>query len=356
MNSKKLTIALLLILAAIALYLCWLVVGAFLQPLLTAIVLVVAFLPLHIRVERQVRGRSWPALISLLIIILAVLIPVGIVVTTATVELNGLVTSVKQHSAESGGLNAYVQSQLDRAIAWAGNYVDLSQVDVRTQILTRLQAASGNLMKSVGGVLGNIGALLFDFLLVLVIMFFLFRDGRNIHATVTRILPLADTQIERLTVGVTDTIQASMYGIMAVAIAQAVLQGLAFWAVGIPAPVMWGVITAFASLIPIVGATIIWIPAMIWLLAIGSWGKALFLLAWCAGIVGTADNFLRPYVMSGRVEMHPLLLFFALLGGVQAFGMIGLFAGPVILAVTNTLFQLIGEELHAQGVMTGQDA
>jgi predicted PurR-regulated permease PerM len=135
-----------------------------------------------------------------------------------------------------------------------------------------------------------------------------------------------------------------MYGVLAVGAAQGVLVGLAFWVLGLPSPILWGVVTSLFSMVPLVGSGAVWAPAVLLLVLSGSWGKGLLLLGWGVGVVGMVDNFVRPYVMSGQVKLHPLLLFFALLGGVKAFGLIGIFVGPVILAITMTLISLLREE------------
>ena len=118
---------------------------------------------------------------------------------------------------------------------------------------------------------------------------------------------------------------------------------LAFWVLGLPSPILWGVVTGLFSLIPIVGSAAVWLPAAIILAAGGHWWKSLILLVWGAAIVGQIDSFIRPYVISGRVKLHTLLVFFALMGGVKAFGVMGLFIGPVVLSVTLVLLQMLQE-------------
>ena len=158
------------------------------------------------------------------------------------------------------------------------------------------------------------------------------------------VLPLSSEQIEKLFGGVENTIIGTVYGGLVVAAVQGTLLGLALWACGIPSPVLWGVIAAFFALLPVVGTAAVWVPASIYLLAIGSWPWAVGLAAWGAFVVGTIDNVLRPYLISGRVEMHTLLIFFAVFGGVNVFGFLGLFIGPVILAVTLTLLSMLRDE------------
>jgi predicted PurR-regulated permease PerM len=134
-----------------------------------------------------------------------------------------------------------------------------------------------------------------------------------------------------------------VYGGIAVGLAQGSLAGLAFWVLGLSSPVLWGLVAALTSLIPIFGTGIVWAPAAIILLLGGHWIKALILFGWGAAVVAQVDAVLRPYVVSGRAKMHNLLIFFALLGGVKAFGIMGLFIGPVVVSVTLAVLDMLRE-------------
>jgi predicted PurR-regulated permease PerM len=158
------------------------------------------------------------------------------------------------------------------------------------------------------------------------------------------ILPLSSEQVERLFNGIENTIIATVYGGLVVAAVQGTLTGLALWICGIHSPVLWGVVASLFSLIPLVGSAAVWLPAALYLMATGNYVWAIGLIAWGAGVVGTVDNFLRPILISGRVQMHTLVIFFAVFGGVNVFGFLGLFVGPVILAVTITLLGMLRDE------------
>jgi predicted PurR-regulated permease PerM len=158
-------------------------------------------------------------------------------------------------------------------------------------------------------------------------LFFLFRDGRSVSARAADALPLKAGQVERLFTRVSDSIVANVYGCLAVGAAQGSLLSLGFWALGVPSPVVWGLVTGFCSLIPLVGSTAVWGPAAV-----------IFF------VTGQIDNVVRPYVISGRAKMHPLLVFFALLGGVKVFGVLGLFIGPVVVSLTLVVFEMLHEE------------
>jgi predicted PurR-regulated permease PerM len=135
-----------------------------------------------------------------------------------------------------------------------------------------------------------------------------------------------------------------MYGVVAVAFAQGTLGAIGYFIAGLPSVMLWSLATAVFSMIPLAGAASVWAVASIYLIAIGNWGKAIFMLAWGAGIISTADNVVRPLVLSGRVKLHTLLIFFSLLGGVKAFGIVGLFVGPIIVSVAMALLKILEEE------------
>jgi predicted PurR-regulated permease PerM len=231
---------------------------------------------------------------------------------------------------------------------WLDKYVDLSQVDLRAEILDRLQQFSSFLLSHLAGFAGDVTSFLVAAVISFFTMFYLFRDGRAFWRRLSALIPLSSAQLEKLGAGVSGTIASSMYGGLAVAVAQGTLLGLAFWVLGLPSPVLWGAMTAIFSFMPLVGTAMVWLPASIILILIGHPVKGLILIAWGAGVVSTVDNIIRPLVISEHMRFHPLYVFFALLGGVQAFGVIGLFVGPAVLALATSLFSLIREETHTQ--------
>jgi len=157
------------------------------------------------------------------------------------------------------------------------------------------------------------------------------------------VLPLNASQVERLVTGISNSIVANVYGCLAVGVAQESLASLAFWVLSLPSPVLRGVVTALFSLIPIIGSAAVWGPAVIILVIGGHWWKGLILLGWGAGVVAQVDSLVRPYVISERAKLHTLLVFFALLGGVKAFGVMGLFVGPVVLSITLVVLEMLWE-------------
>jgi predicted PurR-regulated permease PerM len=152
----------------------------------------------------------------------------------------------------------------------------------------------------------------------------------------------------RLFTGIRDSIVANLYGILAVGVAQGLLTGAALAILRVPSALLLGLTAAVCSLIPIAGTAVVWVPAAIYLMATGHLLKAMILILWGALVVGTVDNIIRPLVIGSRVELHPLLLLLALLGGLQAFGFIGLFIGPLVISLIAALTIMLKEELNAQ--------
>jgi predicted PurR-regulated permease PerM len=346
MERKQATTAVfLLVLAAIALYFCYLIARPFLSPIFLALMLAIVFHPVHVRIQARLRNRSTAALLSTILVLFAFLVPVvglGIVVSR---ETSGLYQLLNERSAEQGGWNPYVMHGLQRVLSWAGRYIDLSHLDLRGSMLRWLGQISQYLLSWGAHVVSNFIAFIADAVIAFFTLFFFLRDGGEIKQHLAALLPLSRAQAERLFTGISNSIVANVYGVLAVGASQGVLAGLGFWVLGLPSPVLWGMVTALFSLVPIVGSAAVWGPAAIILAISGHWVKALILLGWGAGVVAQADNVIRPYVISERANLNTLAVFFALLGGVKAFGVMGLFIGPVALSFTLVVLEMLRETM-----------
>lgn len=342
-RKQATTTVFLLALAAVALYFCYIIAKPFLSPIFLAVMIAIVFHPVHARVQARVHRRNTAALISTILVLLVLVVPtigLGVVVSR---EVTGLYQLLNEKSAEQGGWNPYVMHALERVLGWVGRYIDLSTIDLRGTLLRWLEQTSKFLLSWGAQAVGNILSFFGDALVAFFTLFFLFREGGSMRERVAALLPLNRSQLERLFTGISNSIVANVYGCLAVGAAQGSLASLAFWTLGLPSPVLWGMVTALFSLIPIVGSAAVWGPAVVVLLVSGHWWKALILLAWGAAVVGQVDTVVRPYVISGRAKLHTLLVFFALLGGVQAFGVMGLFVGPVVLSVAIVVLEMLRE-------------
>jgi len=181
--------------------------------------------------------------------------------------------------------------------------------------------------------LKGLGQLLFGFLLMFIAMFFLFRDGPLLRKLVEESNPLPTAYESEIIKKFQDVSYAIFVGSILTAIVQGLLGAFLFWALGIRAPLFWGAIIAFVSLVPIVGAFIVWVPWTAFLLLVGQTVKGIVLLAIGGLVVSSIDNFLKPIIIQGRTDMHPMLVFLSVLGGMQAFGFQGIVLGPLIVVL-----------------------
>jgi predicted PurR-regulated permease PerM len=199
--------------------------------------------------------------------------------------------------------------------------------------------AAGLVATNAGGVLADVARFFFSLTVMLCALFFLLRDGGRIVGIIRMLLPFSDARRDRLIGQTRDLIIASVGAGLAVAAVQGFIAAMTFALLGFSAPAFWGVMTTFASLLPVVGAAIVWVPAAIWLLATGEIARAIILVAVGVGGIGLVDNVLRPVLMSGRGSANGLVIFIGLLGGIVAFGFIGLVLGPIVLVTAGTLLE-----------------
>jgi predicted PurR-regulated permease PerM len=347
MTKRRVAILFLLSLTGVALYFCYVIARPFLMPVFSAMVLAIAFYPIHAKLNKRLHNHNAAALLSTVLVILVIIVPAILIGVAVTRELADMYKALNERSLEEGGWTPFLLHLMEKPIAWVGRFVDLSAFDLRKALLNRIEQASATLVGFAADTVSNVTALVINSVVTFFTLFFLFREGRNLRRRVAAVLPLDEKQIETLFDGVDRTITASLYGSLAVAIAQGSLTGLAFWALGLPSPILWGVVTAMFSLLPMVGSGVVWLPASLLLMANGNLGRGIILLVLGTALIGTVDNVLRPYVMSEQVKLPTLLLFFAIFGGVQAFGIMGLFIGPIVLAVTMTLLTMLREEGRA---------
>ena len=175
---------------------------------------------------------------------------------------------------------------------------------------------------------------------MVVVLFYFLRDQETLLANLRSVIPLNEQEASPLLTRITETIRMSLYGKVAVAAIQGGLGGLMFWGLDMPAPVFWGFVMALLSVLPVLGAFVIWVPAAIGLAFAGQWVRALVLVGWGFLIVHPVDNFLGPVLVGTKLRLHSLLIFFSVIGGMAAFGASGLVLGPVIMAIGVSLFEI----------------
>jgi predicted PurR-regulated permease PerM len=332
----------------VALYLCWAMLQPFIEVLLWAVVLVIVFMPVHRRVRARVGSPGWSAMLSCLLVVVVILVPLTLVTLAMVREMTHIAQALQPKPGDAGAAQTGLAGLLDpnspyvgRALNWVGQYVDLEQFNSQEFIAERLKSLGGAIAGRTLGFVGGAVGFVVEIFFVIFTMYYLFRDGERMREAVYNVLPLDDRKAHEIIDRTQEVISASVYGVLVIALIQGALGGVAFWTLGLPSPLLWGVVMVFLSMIPMAGAFVVWVPAAIFLVLTGHWGKAIILTAWGALVIGSVDNFLRPKLVGEKTRLHELIIFFSVLGGLQVFGVIGLVLGPVIVAITIALLDVL---------------
>jgi predicted PurR-regulated permease PerM len=217
-------------------------------------------------------------------------------------------------------------------------------INWKEMLVQGAQNSSKALVERVTGIAQNVLLFTVNFLIALITLFFLLRDGKEFFNRLQRLLPMDREHQQRLFKNIVDAVLAVVHGSLVVGMVQGLLAGFAYYFLGVPFAVLWGVVTAFVALLPVGGSTLVSIPATIYLFLQGETLRAIVLLVWSLGIVGTVDNVLKPLIIGNRLGLPVLFLFFGILGGLALFGALGIVLGPVIFALLRALLDLYSEE------------
>jgi predicted PurR-regulated permease PerM len=332
MTRERATALALIMATAIAIYLCYLIMRPFLSVLVWALALAVVALPLHKFVSRYIRKDGLAAGVSVFLVATVIIIPVLFVGDRLVREAIAGAELIKIE-VETGHWREVIES--NKLTASALHWVE-SNVDLRAE----LNRVSSNIAAIASSLVTGSVQILIRLVLTLFVLFYFFRDRQEINRGVRSLLPLSRAEANRLFARIKDTIYATVYGTIMVSMVQGLLGGLMFWWLGLPAPVIWGIIMGLLSMVPVLGAFVIWGPAAVFLLLQGSWIKALILVGWGMTAIGLIDNFLYPTLVGRQIKLHTLLVFFGVLGGLALFGMSGLILGPVMIASTGAILDI----------------
>ncbi len=314
---------------ALVIYLCLRILQPFVGVLAWAIVLSTIFHPAHRALVRRTGMPTMSALVTSLLVALVVVGPLVTIAAVAVDQVLALRTAAQQMLASPGE----VTGPTGQALEWVTRNLRLDARSLVAWVATYAaglaQATAQYTLSVAAGVTGAV----VSFVFVLFAVFFLLRDGERLLAGIPTLLPFEPARSEALLTHIAAVIYAGVYGIVAIALIQGVLCGGMFWVLGIPSAAVWGLMAALAGIIPVAGAALVWVPGAAYLAAQGEWTRAIVLAAWGGAVVSSVDNFLRPRLVGGRVGLSQLVIFFALLGGVQLFGLLGIVLGPVLFAV-----------------------
>ncbi len=337
---------LLLVVAGISL-LFFAMIRGFLMTLLMAAVLAGLMFPVYRWIKRRVGGRSnLASLLTLLVMIVAIFGPLG--------TLAGIV--VQQAVEVTQDLGAAVKPFLDDPGELEQRLALLPGADRLMPYLPKVAERGAEIVSGIGGFLvGWVSAatsgtvvFFFHFAILLYALFFFFTTGPRYLRTVLSYLPFSDEDNERLLERFVSVTRATLKGTLFIGVIQGTINGFAFWLVGLPAPVFWGVVMIILSVVPAVGGALVWVPAAIWLVVTGRIVQAIALTVVCGALSGSVDNLLRPRLVGRDTRMPDLLILISTLGGLGFFGAIGFIVGPLVAALFLTLWEMLGEQYRPE--------
>jgi predicted PurR-regulated permease PerM len=314
-------------------------VRSFLLTILVAAIFTALLYPIYLRLTSVFRGRRPIAagvtlIIGLVLIVGPLLIVAGLVTNEALRVSDSVAPRVKEIIEQPGQLEGLV-SRIP--------YYDRIR-PYRNEILQRAGELVNNLGRylvvSLSDTTRGTVSFLFQFFILLYTMFFLFLDGKAILQRMLSVLPLSDGEKTLMLDKFVSVSRATIRGTLVIGLIQGALSGLAFALVGIDGALFWGTVMAVLSVLPLVGGALVWVPAAIILAAAGEWWRAAFLTAFCALVVGSVDNVLRPRLVGRDTKMHDLLILFSTLGGLMVFGPIGFIVGPILAALFLTSWEI----------------
>lgn len=333
-----------LVLIAGLLYLVGRIVAPLWQPFVWAALLGALLAPVNARLGRRLGNR--PQLASGLTtvgVVVLLLLPIIAIGGAVAAQASQLLQRIDTQSLSTGDLDLSHVPVLARPLEWLQSTAGVSLAQIEAWLVAGARRMLETMASSGGAVmLGAIGTIV-SFVLMLFVLFFVLRDGPAFAGQVLRMLPIEARLRQKLWRHLLDVIRAVFMGIGLTALVQGVLLGVGFAIAGLPSPLVFGVLGALFALVPVVGTAILWLPAMLWLFAQGETGYGLFMAAWGILVVASVDNFLRPILISGRVEVPTLAVFIGVMGGLSAFGFIGLFLGPIVLGLVVALFRFLAD-------------
>lgn len=340
-GTKSISQYFLFLALGVSLYFAFLIFRPFFAEILMAGIFASILYPLYKWFLTAVRGReSLAALITLVIFVLLIVIPIGNFMVLLARESADTYASM-QERVLNGEFNTAVNDLLKNFRGLQEKYlpfVNASDFDIKTLVLDLGGKFNSFVLSAASSLIRGTTQLITSLFFVLISMFFLLRDGHKLAEKVAYLTPLSNKYDKKVFDKFREVSRATILSSLLIGIVQGVLSGIAYYIIGFPAFFL-GVATGVASLIPVVGTGLVMVPVLLVLFFMGKWWAFIFMAIWFVP-VGLADNVIRTLVIKGQSQIHPLLVFFSIFGGVEAFGVQGIIFGPLILAIVLTMLHI----------------
>jgi predicted PurR-regulated permease PerM len=329
---------------ALLLYLLCAILEPFLVPLAWAGVIAIATYPVYERLLGKLGNREGrTAGVMVLGVALTVVVPAVILAFLLAEEAARLYQTINQ-AAAGGGLVDLKGLQRHPAfgppVRFATKWLGRLGVDLDANLAPAAKGAMAFVANYAASAVKNVFLFLLQLFALVFSLFFLFRDGRRIQRGLWSVLPVEEEKKRVLEGSVTRILPSVLTGVLLTALVQGILGGIGFWISGLPSPIFFGALICVASLLPVVGTMLVWLPGALYLLFQGMTGWGIFLLAWGFLVVGSSDNILRPLLSRKQSGLPVSLLMLGSLGGLFAFGLVGVILGPVVIGISLALLEM----------------
>ncbi|RJQ28548.1 AI-2E family transporter [Candidatus Parcubacteria bacterium] len=342
METHKFEVSFFITVLLLALGLVVLVISPYFQTVVISAMVAIVFRPLHrYFAEKLPRHTALAALLSLMVVLVVVLLPLtffGFQIFREAVTLYAVIAEGGTPGGVISSTDTFVRQKFfepffDTFPALRGAFLAF---DTRQHV----EALLGWVVENIGSLFSGVARITLNVLLGLLGLYYFFKDGARFKEDVIHLIPLRNTYGEKIFEQLAHAVGSVMKGTLVVALLQGILVGLGFFVFGIPSPALWGSVGVLAALVPNVGTALVTVPAVLYLLLGGELGAALGLLVWGLLIVGLIDNFLRPYLITKGISLHPFLILLGALGGIRLFGPLGFLFGPLVLSLFFALVNM----------------
>ncbi|PLK71810.1 AI-2E family transporter [Rhizobium sp. TH135] len=323
----------------------WLLVPYY-TAVLWAVILAILFFPLHKRLERFLGGRSTiAALLTVLLCICLVILPALALLASLVQEGTSLYQRVSSNEID---LNAHLLRLQSVLPTFVDDWLNSLKLGGFSELWAKLSSGVMEAGQSIAGGVLSFGQNTLQFFismgLMLYLLFFLFRDGASLGRMMRHSIPLSDDYTRQFLDKFAAVVRATVRGNVIIAIIQGTIGGISFWALGIEAALLWGVVMTFLSMLPAVGAAIVWIPAAIWLFLVGAWIKGIIMVVIGSLVIGLVDNLLRPPLVGQGARLPDYVVLISTVGGISLFGISGFVIGPLIAALFISAWSLFTQQ------------
>ncbi len=321
---------------------------------LYSLIFYIALRPIHERILRVVKKRIISSTLIILIIIAIAVVPTMFMLMTLSEQIYELYSNIHFNFSYDIFKEMTNHPAVDRLLT----FFNVEKSELSERVMSYFKATSMSVFSSLTAIASFPINFMIKFFLTMLILFFLFKDAYNLEGAVYRILPFPEDLEEEMVKRLEGVIYVLMIGNIFIMMLQGIMVGAGLFIAGISTPLIWGTLAAVLSLIPVIGTTLIWLPASVYLYFTGHYAMAVFVACWCFAWYMVLENLLKPKIFGDRLNFHPLLFFFLLLGSIQAFNIPGVIIGPILLSLFYSfweIYKILDDYMQHKRLLSGTD-